>query len=520
MLPLDAGGTDALRSVPRRRRVPLPLTFGAAVAGTAVLLPIFYLVVRATERGWGPVADTLLRPRMLQLVLRSVGMAAAVTLGSLVVGVGGAWLVTRTDVPGRRLWRVLLALPLAVPSYVAAWAWIALRPQLAGPVGAFVVLTSVSFPYVYLPVAAALRNIDPALEDAARSLGRRPLSVLWGVTLRQTRPAAVGGALLVALYALSDFGAVSIMRYESLTHALYRSYRASFDRTPAAVLGCVLVALAVLLLVAQRRRRGPERVARVSGGAARVAARIPLGRWRWPAAALLAGVSALSLGVPAWSLAFWLRRGTSTTDWSRLVEALGTTAWVAAAGAVLTVVVALPVGILSARYGGRFAHAVTTAAYASHSLPGIVVALSLVFFGIRFAAPLYQRTPMLLFAYVVLFLSLAVASVHNSVAQAPPRLDEMSRCLGRSPLWTWVHVTMRIAAPGIGAGTLLVFLTIMKELPATLLLRPIGIDTLATRLWGYTEGASYAAAAPFAAAIVLLAAVPTALLTGAWMDRR
>ncbi len=519
MLPLDAGGTDTLVSVPRRRRVPVPLVFGAAVAGLAVLLPIFYLLVRATEHGWGPVSDTLLRPRMLQLIGRSVGMAAAVTFGSLVLGVGGAWLVTRTDVPGAKVWRVLLALPLAVPSYVAAWAWIALRPELAGPAGAFVVLTTVSFPYVYLPVAAAFRNTDPALEDAARSLGRRPLAVLLGVTLRQARPAAVGGSLLVALYALSDFGAVSIMRYESLTHALYRSYRASFDRTPAAVLGCVLVALAVVLLVAQRRR-GPDRVARVAGGAPRTASRVPLGRWRWPAAAMLAGVVVASLGVPAWSLVFWLRRGTSSTDWSRLFDAIGTTAWVAAAGAVLTVAIALPVGILSARYGGRFAHVVTTAAYASHSLPGIVVALSLVFFGIRFATPLYQRTPMLLFAYVVLFLSLAVASVHNSVAQAPPVLDEMSRSLGRSSLSTWVHVTMRLAAPGIGAGTLLVFLTIMKELPATLLLRPIGVDTLATRLWGYTEGASYAAAAPFAAAIVLLAAVPTTLLTGAWMDRR
>ena len=133
-------------------------------------------------------------------------------------------------------------------------------------------------------VVAAFRNTDPALEDAARSLGRRPLAVLLGVTLRQARPAAVGGSLLVALYALSDFGAVSIMRYESLTHALYRSYRASFDRTPAAVLGCVLVALAVVLLVAQRRR-GPDRVARVAGGAPRTASRVPLGRWRWPAAA-------------------------------------------------------------------------------------------------------------------------------------------------------------------------------------------------------------------------------------------
>lgn len=484
------------------------------------MLPIVYLVIRATERGWDTVANTLLRARTGELVMRSVGLAVAVTAGSLVIGVGGAWLVTRTDLPGAAVWRVLLALPLAMPSYVAAWAWIGFRPSLAGPLGAFVVLTSVSFPYVYLPVSAALRRVDPGLEDAARSLGRRPFAVFVGVTLRQTRTAAVGGALLVGLYALSDFGAVSIMRYESLTHALYRSYRSSFDRTPAAVLGCVLVLLAVLILVVEHRRSRRDRVAKVSGGAPRPAPTIPLGRWRWPSFAALSALMLGCLGVPAWSLVYWLRRGTSTTDWNRLVDAVGTTFWVAAAGALITVLIALPVGILSARYGGRTSRMVTTAAYASHSLPGIVVALSLVFFGIRFASPVYQRTPMLLFAYVVLFLSLAIAAVHNSVAQAPPALDEMARCLGRSTLGTWVEVTLRLAAPGIGAGTLLVFLTIMKELPATLLLRPIGVDTLATRLWGYTEGASFAAAAPYAAAIVLLAAIPTTALTGAWIDRR
>lgn len=491
-----------------------------AVAGAVVVLPILYLGVRATEHGWGPVADTVLRARTLELVLRSLGLAAAVTAGCVVLGVGGAWLVTRTDLPAARFWRVALALPLAVPSYVAAWGWIALRPEVAGWLGAFIVLTSVSFPYVYLPVAAAMRRVDPGMEDAARSLGRRPLAVFLGVTLRQARPAAVGGALLVGLYTLSDFGAVSILRFESLTHAIYRSYRASFDRTPAAVLGCVLVVLTALILVLQQRRKGAERVTRVGGATPRRATPRPLGAWRWPAFGALVALMGVSLGVPAWSLLYWLRRGTSTTDWSRLAEAVGTTSWVAAAGATATVLVALPVGILSARYGTRFARTVTTAAYASHSLPGIVVALSLVFFGVRFASPVYQKVPMLLFAYVVLFLSLAVAAVHNSVAQAPPVLDEMARCLGRSSLRTWVEVTMRLAAPGIGAGLVLVFLTIMKELPATLLLRPIGVDTLATRLWGYSSGAAYAAAAPYAAAIVVLAAVPATALTGAWIDRR
>ncbi len=185
---------------------------------------------------------------------------------------------------------------------------------------------------------------------------------------------------------------------------------------------------------------------------------------------------------------------------------------------MITLVIAIPVGVLSARHPGRLARWSTDGAYAAHALPGIVIALALVFFGVRVATPLYQRVPMLLFAYVVLFLSLAVGAVHNSVAQAPPRLDEMARTLGRSQWATWREVTLRLCAPGLGAGALLVFLTVMKELPATLLLRPIGVDTLATRLWGYTDASSFAAAAPYAAAIIALAAVPAVALTGSWTD--
>ena len=500
--------------------MPPSLTVGGLVAGGVVLLPLAYLLVRVTEGGWDATEATLLRLRTVELVGRSVGLAAAVTAASLALGIGGAWLVARTDLPGRRIWQVALGLPLALPSYVAAWAWIGLRPGFAGLTGAVVVLTTVSYPYVYLPVLAALERSDPAIEEVARSLGRSPAAVFLTVALRQVRISAAGGALLVGLYALSDFGAVSIMRYESLTHVIYSSYRASFDRTPAAVLGCVLVALTLVVVGVEARTRRGSRHARVGSGAPRPAPLVRLGGWRWPAVAGVAGVVGVSLGVPALSLAHWLRRGRSSADWSEVAEAATTTLAVAALAAVATLVVALPVGILSARYAGRLSRSVTGAAYAGHALPGIVVALSLVFFGVRYAGPLYQRTPMLVFAYVVLFLSLAIGAVHGSVAQAPPVLDDVARSLGRTQAGAWRAVTLRLAAPGIAAGAALVFLTAMKELPATLLLRPIGMDTLATRLWRHTSAASFAAAAPYAAAIVLLAAVPTAVLAGLGARRR
>jgi len=490
------------------------LIAAAVVAAVAVVIPMVYVVVRALERGWGPFEATLWRARTLQMVVRSVGLAATVTAATLVIGIGAAWLVARTDLPGRRFWRIALGLPLAMPSYVAAWGWIGWRPSLAGPLGAWLVLTTISYPYVYFPVLGALRRSDPALEEAARSLGRAPVRVFLGVTLPAVRIAAVGGGLLVGLYVLSDFGAVSIMRFEVLTQSIYRSYRASFDRTPAAVLGCVLVVLSLVVVMAVTRVHHRARFDRAGTGSSRPAPPITLGRGSLPATLALAGLMVVVFAVPLRSLVLWLDRGRSQTDWSQWWSATTSTLTIAAVAAVATVLVALPIAILSARHAGALSTSVTGLAYAGHALPGIVIALSLVFFGVRFAMPIYQRLPMLIFAYVVLFLSLALGAMHQAIAHAPPILDDVARSLGRTQWQAWWSVTLRLSAPGIGVAAALVCLTVMKELPATLLLRPIGTDTLATRLWSHTSASSYAAAAPYAATILIVAAIPTALLSG------
>ncbi|EHR50062.1 ABC-type Fe3+ transport system, permease component [Saccharomonospora marina XMU15] len=482
------------------------------MAAVAALTPLAYLVVRAFDAGADTVWRVLWQQRTLELALRSLALAAAVAAACLVLGVLGAWLAVRSDLPGRRVAAVLLVLPLAVPSYVAAFTWIAQWRDLSGFFGAFVVLTLVSFPYVLLPVAAALRTADPALEEVARSLGKSAPRTFLLVTLRHIRPAATAGTLLVALYVLSDFGAVSLMRFEAFTLGIYTSYQATFDRTPAAILGCVLVVLALLLTVGERRARGAAEV-RSARGAARPAATVRLGRARIPALLGVVVLLVLSLGVPVFSLVRWLIVGRSAgIDVPDLVSATLGTVTVAGAGALLTVALAIPVGVLAARQRGRLSRGVELASFAGHALPGITVGLALVFFGIRVAPQLYQRTPMLAFAYAVLFLPLAVGAVRTAVAQAPPVLEDVSRSLGRGRLLTQVLVTMPLAAPGVLAGAALVFLTSAKELPATLLLRPTGTDTLATELWSSTEIGAFAAAAPYAAVLLVVAAVPAVLL--------
>lgn len=497
-----------------RRLVPRPFLFGVSAAAVGVaLIPLIYLLVRTAEAGPDQLVETLFTARVGLLALRSLGLAAVVTAASLVLGVGTAFLVARTDLPGRRVFGVLAALPLAVPTYIAAFAWVSEIDSFEGFWPAALVLILCSYPYVFLPVAAALVNADPAQEEVSRSLGHSAWRTFLGVTLRQIRPAMAGGALLVALYVLSDFGAVSIVRTDTFTRAIFVAFDLGFDRTRALVLSSLLVTITMLLLVAETatRRRG-ARYARLSG-TRRPAPRLHLGRMRWPAVTALVGVAVLALGVPAYSLARRMAAGVSRPGGlAEVASAAGNSLSLSLAGAALTMVLALPLGLLVARAPGPLSTALERLSYLSHALPGVVIGLSLVFFGINVVLPLYQSVWLLALGYAALFLPLAVASVAGAAAQAPPILEDVARSLGRGPLAVLRSVTLPLTMPGIGAGAALVFLTCMKELPATLLLRPTGTETLATELWTNTAVGAYAAAAPYAGLLVLLSSVPTWLL--------
>lgn len=485
------------------------------VTSAVALIPLFYLGVRVSEAGWTQIAGELFTRRTGVLATRSLALAAVVTGACVVLGVATAFLVGRTDMPARRTFGVLAALPLAVPTYVAGFSWVSTVDDFEGFWDAALVLILCSYPYVYLPAAAALAGSDPAQEEVARSLGRGPWSTFVSVTLRQIRPAVAAGGLLVALYVLSDFGAVSIVRVDVFTRAIFTSMNLGFDRTGALVLATVLVVLTVALLVGENmtRRRG-ARYARVGGGARRPHSIVHLGLWRFPALLGLAGVGALALGVPAYSLVRWFGAGVSRPgSVGEVVAAASNSLWAAALGALLTLLLAFPVGLLGARSPGPIVTVLDRLAYLSHALPGLVIGLSLVFFGIRVVYPLYQTVWLLALAYAALFLPLAVGAVSTAVAQSPPVLEEVARSLGTRPLQVLRRVTAPLAAPGIGAGAALVFLTCMKELPASLLLRPTGFDTLATELWTHTNTAEFAAAAPYAAVLVLIAALPTWWLT-------
>jgi len=478
------------------------------------LIPIGFIAVYTVIIGPSEAWDLLVRPRVAELLWNTVRLVVAGCALSIVLGLACAWLVERTDIPFRRTWHVLLAAPLAVPAFVNSYGWVSLTHNVEGFAGATLIVTLSYFPLVYLPVAAALRGLDPALEEAAYSLNCNQWRTFWRVVVPQLRPAILGGALLVGLHMLAEFGALQMLRFPTFTTAIYDQYRSSFNGPAANMLASVLVLCCLVLLLAELRLRGNRSLSRVGRGAARMMNPLTLGRLTVPALLGLALVVVLALGVPLGSLIRWLIVGSSTAfPLGELGTAAATSVLLGASAAVLTTVLALPVAWLAVRYRGVPSNLVERSTYIGNALPGIVVALALVTVSIHVVRPVYQTYVLLLIAYSIMFLPRAVVSVRAALEQAPPLLDDVSHSLGVGSLQTVRRVTLPLMIPGLGAGGALVFLAVATELTATLLLAPIGTTTLATEFWSNSSSVAYGAAAPYALLMILVSVPATFLLS-------
>lgn len=507
----DGRGADARGASPVARP-PLWLVVLASLAAFAASIPLVYLLVRAGGSGIDRIVETVVRGRVLEYAANSLGLAAATTATALVLGTAVAFTLSRLRVPFPRLWLLASSLPLAVPSFLAGYGWLVLVPGAQGFVPSWLLLSAVTMPYVALPVAAALRGASGDLEGVARTLGRGSFSAFFVATWPQVRPAAIAGGLLVALYALSDFGLVAMMRFPTLTWGINAAYSASFDRAQAAILALLLVVLALLVVLGERTARG-----RVPRAAARAVAPRTISRGMLLSLLpVVAAAPVVGVAIPLLGLATRLVQAETLRelDVPRLLAAVGSTVGVALAAAALAVVLALPIAALAARFRGRLVSAVESVGFLGHALPGIVVGLSLVFFSLAVLPGLYQSVIVLVFAYAVLFMPKAIGTMRAGLADVPGSLVSVARSLGDSPLRAWWRVTVPLALPSVGIGALLVAIATMKELPATLLLRPTGIQTLATELWNRTVVFEFGAAAPYAAVLVLIAAVPAMVLSG------
>lgn len=499
----------------RRRTAASPWLFGAAAVPVVLFcLPLLYVVAKSWQAGPAAVLADLWRERTLALLANTLLLAAGVTAGACVLGTATAWWVERCDIPRRVLWRTLVSLPLAMPAFVASYAWSSLGGSLQNMTGAVFILTITVYPLVFLPVGAALRGMDPTFEDVSRSLGRGRWQTFFRVVLPMAGPALGAGSLLVLTHMFAEFGALSLLRVQTFTTAIFESYELQFDSSTAALQSAILMALCIPAAWGETRLRARSALARSGKGSARPLAAVALGRLRLPVLALLILLLLLSLGVPLATLAYWLivghSRGQGSAD---LAAALGGSLGLAMAGGVAIVALALPLVLASARHPGRLAAFADRLPYIVHGLPGLVIALALVFLSLRYAPSLYQGTALLLMAYVMLFLPLAQSALRASLVLVPSRLEELARGLGRSRLGAFASITLPSILPGIGAALALIVLEVMRELTATLMLAPTGVATLATELWSHANDGEYAAAAPFAALLVLVSALPVYVFT-------
>ena len=513
------------------KRPPTFLIASAVAVALAGLIPLVYLVVRSAGTGseW---IDIVWRANTAAVFGRTFLLIAIVTVLSVALAVPVAWLTVRSNMPLRRVFSVASVLPLVLPSFVMATTVIEMYsprgvlqgwlsrfgvdrlPDIYGLGGATLVLVLMTYPYVLLTVRGALRRMDPALEEAARALGYGPVTTFRSVTLPMLRPAIAGGSLLVALYTLSDFGGVSLLRYQTFTSTIMIQYESSIDRTLAAVLSLVLVVVAVLLLLAEGFTRGGGAYHRSTVGAARVARTIDLGRWRWLGFGFVSIPVFIGLVIPVGVLLHWLVRGLiNNQQLLPLLVPARNSLFVSLLAAFVTVGAALPVAILAVRFRSNLSRLIERSTYIGFGLPGVVVALSLVFFGINVARPLYQSIWLLVFAYGVLFLPASVGALRSSLLQVNPRIEEAAQGLGRSQWRVIFSVTIPLVMPGAFAGGAMVFLLTMKELPATLILSPIGYRTLSSSIWSAASEAYFAKTAAAALLLVVAAGLPTAWLT-------
>ena len=503
----------ALSQSARNQRTFRGVLNGAVgVVAALALIPFVYLLVRASQKPVGEIAQLLIRPKTLEVLATTSALVLCVVITTVVMGVLMASGLHFVRLPFRGLLLIPTVLPLAIPSYVFTYTWVALIPGFSGFFAAAFILSITTLPYVILATLSGLRTVDSSQIEVARSLGLTLPQIFRRVVFPQVKGHISAGALLAALYTISDFGAVSLLNVETLTVTIQNMYRASYDRSAAAVISFVLIAFSTIVVLADERikRQTPD-----SNVVKAYSTKNTLISSTWLRVTVIATVALYALNavlIPFYVLITRFFSNRVAIDWGDLLTASISTISVAALGALIALVLSAPLGIILSGTPTRVGRTAQRIITIGHGLPGVVVGLAIVSIGSKLGA-LYQTTFLLAFAYALLFLAKSVASMNSSLSRVPSSVKDVASTLGMNQWNVIKKVVAPIAAPGIGLGTILVFLTAMKELPATLMLRPTGFETLATQIWSAASINRFNEAAPYALILVLIAALPTFLIS-------
>ena len=445
-----------------------------------------------------------------------------------------AWLSTRTDLRLKKMWQILTVLPLVIPSYIGAYLFISAIgpkglifhrliqpmgieyfPNLYGFDGCLIILSLLNYPYVLLTVRAAINELDPSLDDAGYILGFNKIKTFISITLPLIKPAILSGSILVALYTLSDFGAVSILRYKTFTWAIYNQYSASFNQGTAAILSILLFMVASMFLFAEGTLRGKINYFRTSTGSARGQKITKLGGWQIPSFLFCALIIFCSLIIPSTVLIYWLVRSSSTIiPLEQLTGATINSVLLSSTTAIAVTFMVIPISIFITNHRNRMTSYLEKAYFTSYALPSMAEALSLVVVGIKVGKPIYQSHLMLIAGLIMLFLPAGLSPIKVALLQVNPLIQESARTLGRGPIHTTISITLPLIKRGLGMSFALVFLVTMKELPAIMILSPLDFNTLTISIWSYSTEAFFAQAAIPALMLILISTAPLGLLMG------
>ena len=490
-----------------------------ALAAAIPLIYVGYNSVQLDLSEWQSLWST----RLPQLLWNTLSLAVLVGLGCLFLGVSAAWWICRRSFPGRTLAIWLMVLPLTIPTYVFAhiyttlldddgwlgrlWHFIfgelSVVPELYNIAGVTFVLTLAGFSYIFLLVRVALSRSQKELDEAARIHGASPSQIFWQINLPLLRPAIAAGMALVVLHVLSDFGAVSMLRYQTFTLSIYLQMSGRFDYQAAAGLSMVLVLLSLTFLVLERFFRNRQRYyghAQSKRYEPREATRLEtIFIWLW-----LGLIALFAFGLPltwmlVWTWEAWIADLISNEFWGYV----GNSLMVSIIAASLTVIVALPVALYHARVRNIISQSYLHISSIGFVLPGPVIALGILAFVLAQMPSIYGTLFVLLMAMMVRFLPLAIQAQEAAVQQLTPSIEQAARSLGASPLENLRRVILPILSSGMMSAWVLVFIDTLKELPATLLLRPTGFDTLPVRIWIEASEEMLELAAPAALMLVI-----------------
>jgi iron(III) transport system permease protein len=497
-----------------RRRLlgpmPLPLVLVCALVAIIVVLPVGITIVQGLQGGISAAVKAIdaSSPRTLLLHSLLVALVAAPLAG--LIGVIAAWFIERTHLPARPLWTLLAVAPLTMPLFVTSYAWATLGTLLQGFLGAAGIIAFSYYPIVFLLCAVALRGMDPALEETARSLGLNARQTFFRVILPQLRPALLGGMLLVVLDTLVEFDAFVALQYQTFTVHIYAQYELSFSASGAAALSCFSIVLCVLLLFGESRLRGGANYTRVSQGVRRPLTRYRLGKAKVPVLLWFVIGAVISVGIPVGTLVYWFTQSSTaglagaSANVRYLWPATVTSVGLGIGGALLALLFALPIALFVVRYRGRLSTLLERATYLSFALPDLVAAIALAYVASHYAPRLYGSIVLLVLAEAMLFVPFAIVAMRATLGQIEPALEDSARSLGVGPLRAFARVTMPLARPGMAAAGVLVFAFVLGDLGTAQVLLPANLYTLGTEFQANAASVAFAAAAPFAAVLVAL----------------